>query len=279
MVQKAFKQLLFVSLSVFVLLAGIASARDVKLAWDAKAPDEQVSGYKIHHGPQSGIYDVVVDVGNVVEATILSLDDYSCYYFAATAYRNAGTYDGEEREYAESDYSDEAVDCEDVPTTTTTTTTSTTTTSTTTTTTTTTIPPEPLSPATGLSVVTICVAGGEPIEVFVGELPIEFERGEDESPKALSFYLTEIPSTLSVMLTAYDADFVDEGELDINGKGQIALFPDNSPDYDSIIIALQPIQVDTDWLVVGVNTLTFRWVSTGGYAIHEIKLTYYKEVP
>ncbi|MCZ7636555.1 MAG: fibronectin type III domain-containing protein [Verrucomicrobia bacterium] len=74
-----------------------ATAADVTLAWDP-SPDATVVGYKLHWGGVSRTYTSHLDVGNVMTATVPSLQAGTTYYFAATAYDGAGL---------ESDYSNE----------------------------------------------------------------------------------------------------------------------------------------------------------------------------
>lgn len=76
------------------LLAGSAQA-EVTLAWDANPPAEKVTGYVVHHGPQSRAYTQSVDVGNVTQTTV---DVPAGTFLAVTAYNAAGL---------SSDYSDE----------------------------------------------------------------------------------------------------------------------------------------------------------------------------
>ena len=45
-----------------------------------------VTGYKVHHGPSSGVYDTVVDVGNVTSYSIAGLDPDVLRYVAVSAY-------------------------------------------------------------------------------------------------------------------------------------------------------------------------------------------------
>ena len=71
----------------------------VTLAWDANT-EPDISGYKVYFGIESGNYTDSIDVGNITTATIDSLIEGMTYYFAVTAYNEAGL---------ESDYSNEVV--------------------------------------------------------------------------------------------------------------------------------------------------------------------------
>ena len=69
----------------------------VKLRWDLSwEPD--IAGYRVHYGPESGIYTEIVDVGYKVKAELKNLPVGATYYCAVTAYNTYGL---------ESDYSNE----------------------------------------------------------------------------------------------------------------------------------------------------------------------------
>lgn len=79
--------------AMFVQAQTIKTAT-ITLAWDAS---DGAAGYKIYRGTESRKYDKVFDVKNVLTyKDIISADGK--YYYAATAYDNAGN---------ESDFSDE----------------------------------------------------------------------------------------------------------------------------------------------------------------------------
>lgn len=63
-----------------------AQAADITLAWDPSS-SEDVEGYKLYYGNESGSYGQPVDVGNVLTYTITGLAPGNTWYFAATAYR------------------------------------------------------------------------------------------------------------------------------------------------------------------------------------------------
>jgi hypothetical protein len=55
------------------------------LAWDS-SPEPDLAGYKVYYGTRSGDYDVAIDVGDVIQYTIGSLEPETQYYLALTAY-------------------------------------------------------------------------------------------------------------------------------------------------------------------------------------------------
>jgi hypothetical protein len=77
------------------------------LAWDPNTEDD-LAGYNVYYGIQSGNYDSVTDVGNVSQYTVSDLEPETQYYFAVTAYDTSGN---------ESDLSEEvdSVTYEDPP--------------------------------------------------------------------------------------------------------------------------------------------------------------------
>lgn len=79
-----------------LVLAGLAlfasgpvRAGTISLAWDA-VPG--AAGYKIYYGPSTANYTTVVDVGNVTQATLPTVNDCTDYFIAAKAY------DGQQQE-------------------------------------------------------------------------------------------------------------------------------------------------------------------------------------
>ena len=77
----------------------LAALADVKFRWDP-SEDTNIAGYRLHYGPESGVYTQIVDVGFQLHAEIYP-DDYKIgqtYFAAATAYNTLGL---------ESDYSNE----------------------------------------------------------------------------------------------------------------------------------------------------------------------------
>ena len=76
------------SASVLVTVAN--STGQLTLAWDASV-DPTATGYKVHIGTTSGVYDLsVVDVGNLTSCTIAGLQAGTVYYIAVTSYDQNG---------------------------------------------------------------------------------------------------------------------------------------------------------------------------------------------
>jgi hypothetical protein len=81
----------FIPLLLFlaVFFSATYAHAQITLAWDAStSPD--VTGYKVHYGTVSGTYQYSVDAGNATSYTFSGLSPGATYYFAATAYDNAG---------------------------------------------------------------------------------------------------------------------------------------------------------------------------------------------
>ena len=69
--------------------AHVRAAQSVRLAWNA-SPSSGVTGYRVHYRTSSGSQSTSVNVGNVLTATISSLEDATTYVFWVTAYNSAG---------------------------------------------------------------------------------------------------------------------------------------------------------------------------------------------
>jgi predicted RNA-binding protein with TRAM domain len=79
---------------------GIAKAASgVSLQWNPNA-DPSVVGYKLYYGGASRSYTNVINLGNVTNAAVSGLTEGKTYFFAVTAYDEAGD---------ESYYSDETI--------------------------------------------------------------------------------------------------------------------------------------------------------------------------
>ncbi len=82
------KYLIIICLLLFCC-SGSVLAQDVDggvtLAWDANL-ESDLAGYKIYHGIETGNYDTVIDVTNVINYTVSSLTPSTLYYFVVTAY-------------------------------------------------------------------------------------------------------------------------------------------------------------------------------------------------
>lgn len=71
----------------------VCSAWGASLEWNASVVDDThaaPTGYRIHRGPAPGAYDWSVDVGNVLQWPIPD-DLFGAYYWAASAYNDAGS--------------------------------------------------------------------------------------------------------------------------------------------------------------------------------------------
>lgn len=75
-------------LGIVLMLVGVLSAADVKLAWDANTPVPD--GYKVYYGTTTGVYPSNVNAGNVVNTTITGLTFTTKYYFVVRAFNTAG---------------------------------------------------------------------------------------------------------------------------------------------------------------------------------------------
>ncbi len=74
----------------FFLSYSVSSAAQATLTWDPPVVSTDVTGYMIHYGTASGAYSQGIDVGNTTSYTVSNLNDGQMYYFAATAYDQAG---------------------------------------------------------------------------------------------------------------------------------------------------------------------------------------------
>jgi hypothetical protein len=88
-----------VSVAITSMPFAALEAASVKLSWNP-SPDVAVAGYVIYYGITSHAYTDKISLGNATAVTISNLVAGTTYYFAATAYDNAGI---------ESPFSNEAV--------------------------------------------------------------------------------------------------------------------------------------------------------------------------
>lgn len=71
--------------------SGDGGSASIRLTWDPPAdpngnPQQQVAGYYLYYGPDSGVYNVSIDVGFHTSLTVSDLQTNQPYYFAVTAY-------------------------------------------------------------------------------------------------------------------------------------------------------------------------------------------------
>ena len=77
--------ILSASLLLLALFPAHLSASSLTLAWDPNT-EPDLAGYKVYYGTGSGDYDVVIDVGDVIQYTVWSLEPETRYYLTLTAY-------------------------------------------------------------------------------------------------------------------------------------------------------------------------------------------------
>ena len=92
------KQFAWFGVVLLLLLFGFAHSAQGSLtptlAWDANS-EPDLAGYTLHYGTASGVYDVSVTLGLVTMYTLpLALNPSNDYYFAITAYNDAGLESG-----------------------------------------------------------------------------------------------------------------------------------------------------------------------------------------
>lgn len=69
-----------------------------------------------------------------------------------------------------------------------------------------------------------------------------------------------------LVLDAFDADFIDESELFVNGHGPVATFPSASGTNNNIVAKVE-IEIPLEQWLEGQNQLRFVHTSSGGYRI------------
>jgi len=97
--QLFFIPLLLILASLF-LFTQHACCGAVTLAWDPNSPSEGIAGYRLYYGTESRSYTGMIDITNGTLKKVSKLAKGYHYYFAVTAYNEAGQ---------ESDYSEELV--------------------------------------------------------------------------------------------------------------------------------------------------------------------------
>jgi len=81
-------------LASFVIYTPAGHAARVTLAWDPNPSEQDVVGYKIYYGKESGNYTNTVKVRSKTQKTVVRLKKGINYYFALTAYNTAGIESG-----------------------------------------------------------------------------------------------------------------------------------------------------------------------------------------
>jgi len=85
--------ILSISLLLLALFPAPLAASTLTLAWDPNMEDD-LAGYKVYYGTQSGDYDSVADIGNVSQYKVRGLRPETRYYLALTAYDFSGNESG-----------------------------------------------------------------------------------------------------------------------------------------------------------------------------------------
>jgi hypothetical protein len=98
--RQIFSLTLLASSVLLALFPSPLAASTLTLAWNPNTEDD-LAGYKVYYGVQSGNYDSIIDVGNVTQYTVTNLEPETRYYFAVTAYDTSSN---------ESDFSEEVTD-------------------------------------------------------------------------------------------------------------------------------------------------------------------------
>ena len=104
LINRSTTQLFFIPLLLIlaslVLFAQHAYCGAVTLAWDPNSPSEGIAGYRLYYGTESRSYTGMIDITSGTLKKVSKLAKGYHYYFAVTAYNEAGQ---------ESDYSEELV--------------------------------------------------------------------------------------------------------------------------------------------------------------------------
>lgn len=80
---------MYIAILFWLFTISYGHCANVTFEWDANAPEEQVTNYKLHLGNATRNYIKSVDAGNVTQFTVTDLADGK-WYAAATAHDAAG---------------------------------------------------------------------------------------------------------------------------------------------------------------------------------------------
>ena len=117
--------------------------------------------------------------------------------------------------------------------------------------------------------------GSVPATPAADALPIRVSKATPRHEVTLNVTNPADYETAIVTFQVIDADFVDEGTLDINGKGQMSLFgPNATPQLFHNKTARVVFSTPADWWHDGVNTLTFQHEWTDGHEILGISVEF-----
>jgi hypothetical protein len=86
---RRFLSVLVLFTNLFVFRGAAVTPGTLTLAWDPSS-DPSVVGYRLYEGIAGQYYTNVMDIGNNLMATVLSLVPGETYYFAVTAYDSSG---------------------------------------------------------------------------------------------------------------------------------------------------------------------------------------------
>lgn len=81
------RKIVLIALFIFLLVvfSNEIFAGTIKLRWDPVG-DNDLDGYKVYFGYESGVYTEVVDVGNTTTHTLSDLQDCTTHFIAVTSY-------------------------------------------------------------------------------------------------------------------------------------------------------------------------------------------------
>ncbi|MBN1781603.1 Ig-like domain-containing protein [bacterium] len=78
-----------IQIGLIFLPAVLFATSTATVSWQPNQ-ESDLAGYQVHYGTASGLYSMIVDVGNVTQYDVSNLQIGTTYYFAVTAYDNSG---------------------------------------------------------------------------------------------------------------------------------------------------------------------------------------------